>query len=94
MERKVMGIDNSTKFTVLRRPNGLWLDEHNFDWIGNLPGIYNPVISHLPSKPEFVVLRGEYSKTEVEGALGASDFEHSIIEGPNNSELPFAIPSI
>lgn len=92
MERKLMKITANTRFTVLKRTDGQWLDDDNMDWMGKLPGPYKPAAAFHSKHPEFLVIRGEYDRATVESALGASDFEYSIIEGPDNPELPFHIP--
>jgi hypothetical protein len=79
------------KYTVLRRPDSIWYRNEISKMMNGLLA----ADAHTCQKyPAFVVLLGGHSKEEIRTALGsdAADFEHRIVAGYRNPELPFHIP--
>jgi len=88
----LLGLDlverrRKAKFTVLRRQKGWSRQEADALACGLKPGA---VVATHPKHPEFLVIALEYSREAVAAVLGVSDFDHKIVQGYNNPDLPFA----
>ena len=87
----LLGLDlaerrRKAKFTVLRRPKGWSRQEADMLSCGLEPGA---VVAIHPKHPEFLVIALEYSREAIAAVLGVSDFDHKILQGYNNPDLPF-----
>ncbi len=81
----VKALRDETEFTVLTRDGGTWKPHE----ISQLVHGLNTECQQLPKKPEAVILFGGYSEAEVIDVISADDFEHQIVIGYNNPDLPF-----
>lgn len=79
------------KYTVLCRPDSIWY-RNEVSKIMNGLGATDAHTSH--QHPAFLVLLGNHSKDQIQAALGsdAADFQHRVVIGYRNPELPFHIP--
>lgn len=82
---------SEAKFTILNRPNGTWSAKE----VAELTNRVKPmgIIYGHPRHPTFLVIRNEHNKSEIAAILGSQDFDHKVVTGYDNAELPFNIPS-
>jgi hypothetical protein len=80
------------KFTILNRPNGSWSSQE----VSKLTNQVEPIgiIHGHPKHPSFLVVQDEHSKNEIAAILGTKDFDHKVVTGFDNPELPFIIALI
>ncbi len=75
-------------FTVLKRQGG-WKREE----VGRICNAVMTEVYGHPAHPETIILLGEVAKDSIISALGdLSDFTHMLVQGFDNTNLPFRPP--
>ncbi|MFC1598461.1 hypothetical protein ACFL2U_00395 [Patescibacteria group bacterium] len=80
--------ETKESFTVLSKKQE-WQHEEKLKLLKMLPNclsVHNDLF-----QPQILVVRGGYTKKEIELLLGTGHFEHQIVKGVDNPVLPFKI---
>lgn len=80
-----------TQVTILTRTRGEWSQEETEKLRGTL--FPPPAIHQQGSHPEILMLSNDRSRVCCCHALGHDDFDHQIIRGLDNPDLPFPAPT-